>query len=312
VQLGEAKIDALPVRPRTILGSGMLLLPTGAGSLGLGISKRRRVKCFFKAAMHDQVVVAEPVRVEVMISREDILSGQMLFDSPATSTAEGVAAVDPKEKLTLQIEPVSNYKVVGPSKIDLNVPKLRSPITCGFMVEATHVGEGEIEITAYQHQTMLVTLELKSRIVEKLSEKPATTEATAAATEAEPLVEPINQLFITEESHGDKVSFKYQLNSPALDIVSEDWVQPMVRESSEYVDSIYARIEGFRKESHTYEDPEQRNDYFNRKLYAFGGELFDELFPEELKRVLWTRRDRIQSIWLISTEPFITWELVCL
>lgn len=312
VQLGQANIDVLPVRPGTILGSGMILVPTGAGSLGLGISKRKRAKCFFKAAMRDQVVVAEPVRVEVMISREDIPSGQMLSDSLATSRAEGVAAVDTKEKLTLQLEPVSNYKVVGPSRIDIEVPKLRSPKTYEFMVEATHVGEGEIAITAYQHQTMLVTLELKSQIVASLNRAPAITEATAAATESEPLVEPINQLFITEERHGDRVSFKYQLNSPALDIVSEDWVQPMVRESSEYVDSIYARIEGFRKESHTYEDPEQRNDYFNRKLYSFGGELFDELFPEELKRVLWTRRDRIQSIWVISTEPFIPWELVCL
>src|SRR5262249_32444892 len=51
---------------------------------------------------------------------------------------------------------------------------------------------------------------------------------------------------------------------------------------------------------------------FTEELRAFGASLFDELFPEELQRVLWDHRDRIDSMMVISTEPFIPWELVYL
>jgi hypothetical protein len=38
--------------------------------------------------------------------------------------------------------------------------------------------------------------------------------------------------------------------------------------------------------------------------------LFDELIPEKLKTLLWEHRKTLDSIMVISTEPFIPWELV--
>lgn len=40
------------------------------------------------------------------------------------------------------------------------------------------------------------------------------------------------------------------------------------------------------------------------------GSLFDQLIPEKLQRLLWRHRKDFDSIMVISTEPFIPWELV--
>lgn len=41
-----------------------------------------------------------------------------------------------------------------------------------------------------------------------------------------------------------------------------------------------------------------------------GSALFEQLFPDPLQRILWERRHEIDSIQVISTDPFIPWELV--
>jgi len=40
--------------------------------------------------------------------------------------------------------------------------------------------------------------------------------------------------------------------------------------------------------------------------------LFEELFPEALQKRLWRIRDRIHTLWLVSDEPWIPWELCAL
>ncbi len=45
-------------------------------------------------------------------------------------------------------------------------------------------------------------------------------------------------------------------------------------------------------------------------MRAYGGELFDQLFPTELQNLLWTNRASIDCILVVSTEPFIPWELI--
>ena len=49
---------------------------------------------------------------------------------------------------------------------------------------------------------------------------------------------------------------------------------------------------------------------FNEDLRAYGAQLFEELFPETLQQILWTNRLNLDSIMVISTEPFIPWEIV--
>ncbi len=49
---------------------------------------------------------------------------------------------------------------------------------------------------------------------------------------------------------------------------------------------------------------------FRQDLRAFGSALFDELVPPEIQEAMWEHRDRITAIQVLSTEPFIPWEIV--
>jgi Ternary complex associated domain 7/CHAT domain len=46
-----------------------------------------------------------------------------------------------------------------------------------------------------------------------------------------------------------------------------------------------------------------------RKLEAKGANLFDIVFPDDLKALLWEVRDRIGSVQITSDEPWIPWEV---
>jgi len=52
----------------------------------------------------------------------------------------------------------------------------------------------------------------------------------------------------------------------------------------------------------------------NDKIKSIGMDLYDEIFPEELKNRYWDRQDnskrRISSIWITSIEPWIPWEIL--
>ncbi len=49
---------------------------------------------------------------------------------------------------------------------------------------------------------------------------------------------------------------------------------------------------------------------FQEELRAYGADLFDELIPDNLKKILWDLRDNLDSILVMSDEPVIPWELV--
>src|SRR5207237_1614562 len=51
-------------------------------------------------------------------------------------------------------------------------------------------------------------------------------------------------------------------------------------------------------------------DAFTAELRAYGGGLFESLFPLNLQQALWSARGSLKAIHVYSEEPFIPWELV--
>ena len=79
---------------------------------------------------------------------------------------------------------------------------------------------------------------------------------------------------------------------------------PIPGDRNAYVDQLYKEIEN------RWVGNGEDAAAFNEDLRAFGADLWDQLFPAELQAQLWQHRDQIQSIMVLSEEPFIPWELV--
>jgi hypothetical protein len=259
-----------------------------------------QVTCRFHAEMDKEVLVRRVTTIEVLVSRE------VIGRATGATAAGGEAAVDPSRKLLLQVAPRRNFELVDDGRVEIDPPAPGAPQTLYFDVRPTHEGEGEVWVVARQGQVPLITLVLKPRIVSTRTQETRREAVTRTTGEAPRLAAPLNQLFIREQINGTEVTYDYQLQCPDLSVLEWNRSKPLRGDRADYVAHLYEEIE--KRWLSSQNDAED----FAEELKAFGGSLFDELFPDDVQRALWDNRAKIESIMAISTEPFIPWELVYL
>ena len=270
-------------------------LEPSAGEVG-----EQRVTCQFCAAMNHDVVVKRVTTVEVIVSREDIET------AISAATQKGTGKVDPTRQLIIQLIPKVNFENVGDDRGEFDVPAPGKPLQCYFDVRPTHQGEGEIWVIARQDQVPLLTLILKPSIVSSLGARTKRLAAKTVATMPTPLSQPLHQITIFEISNAEKTSFLYDLQCPALNLKNKFVSDPLKVDRIQFVDGLYRDIESYWISSNS------DADNFYQQLRDRGAMIFEELFPEALQRILWENRGQISSIMVVSTEPFIPWEIVYL
>ena len=264
-------------------------------------AKPDNVLCHFHAEMQSEVVVNRKATVEVIVSREVI----GLLEGAAAKS--GQADVDVSRKLIIQMIPRVNFEADGESRIEIDPPAPGNPQHIYFDLRAKHIGDGEVWILARQGQISLVTLILKPRVVEVGSNGQRTIHAAAETSEAPQLIEPLHQLRIYEQVWGDNVFYEFEFQSPSLDTLTLPLRSGFLKvDRRKYVEQRYKEIENY------WVNNQDDAEAFASNLRAMGAELLSELVPKELQDILWNNRDKISSIQVLSTEPFIPWELVYL
>ena len=148
-------------------------------------------------------------------------------------------------------------------------------------------------------------LKLKPEVVHEtpVEEPPPATETATSAFDSGAPGAPINRFDITEvpQANGDVV-YTYSLDFPALRVF-EQFSSPSIKDRAAYVRRLYSQLETLTK---TPGDPQN----VEAKLRSWGGDSFVALFPRELRELLWNKREELRDIMVVSTEPFIPWELL--
>ena len=129
--------------------------------------------------------------------------------------------------------------------------------------------------------------------------------AQGSAPEAEPPPGPTRQLRIFERQRDGQPYFDYQLDLkgfPEGILVAES---PAARPGPGWRTSTASTAR-----SRTTGRVRGATHPIRRDLRTYGGMLYWQLFPEKLQAQLWEKRNQITSIQVVSTEPFIPWELV--
>jgi len=73
----------------------------------------------------------------------------------------------------------------------------------------------------------------------------------------------------------------------------------------EYFEAVFAELGEWVREV----DTDER--VFFKRLSSLGANLYDQLFPEKLKRIYWERvHGRVETLQIVSTDPWIPWEIV--
>lgn len=256
-----------------------------------------QIICNVQAEMDSHVVINRTTTVDVTLSPEMI--ARINEDTIKTGTIE----IDPNKAIILQIIPKVNFEIIDESRIEIESSTLDKVQTFYFDLKPTHLGDGEIWVVVRQSQLPSLTLKLTPTIVEsKIIAQRLSAQGTAESYLD--FSEPPHILDITEQRNGTHISYHYELRSRSLNLWERYQSKTINSDRKDYIDHLYQEIES------RWVTTQGDIEAFMHELRAFGGELLDELFPDDLKRHLWDHRHELDSIMVSSTEPFIPWELI--
>ncbi|MEO1396453.1 MAG: CHAT domain-containing protein [Cyanobacteria bacterium J06634_5] len=262
--------------------------------------------CYVFAEISNYLPLHHATTLDVSISTE-------IIDFQSTQMAKGGSVeVEPDKTIIVQVIAIKNFNVIGDDRVELYLPAEGKLYRFYCDLKSTHLGEGEIWIVVRQLQMPLMTLKLKPLIIEsrlhleqRYSDKQlSTVSIDGVIAEFPPLTAPIHQLRIIEQNNGGDITYRYELESPSLELLHSSVSRPITINRQEYIEAIYQEIES------RWVSSEDDTESFTAELRAFGGHLFDELFPVELRSLLWDYHSQIKSVMVLATEPFIPWELV--
>jgi hypothetical protein len=218
---------------------------------------------------------------------------------------------DPSKPLLVQVVARANVEVVSDDRATVQAPGANDPpVPLYFDVRGVSEGDAEVWVMVRQGPPPLLTLVLTPQVVaagtrgeRTRPSRPMRAERDLPATVPAPWSSPT--LSIIERRSGEGVYYDYDLDLDVIGQGRHSYPSPPIRGNrDDYVKQIYSYLE------QAWVDTKGEQEKFANIVRAYGGTLFDQLFPAELQRLLWKHRDRLTNIRILSTEPFIPWELV--
>jgi len=110
-------------------------------------------------------------------------------------------------------------------------------------------------------------------------------------------------LQITECRNGSDNWFHFVLDLGDSNYIASE-SKPFKVDRATYVNNIYKDIEN------RWLGSKAKINAFLADLRDYGGTMLDELIPPSIQSALWKVRNTLRAIHVLSTEPFIPWELV--
>ena len=241
-----------------------------------------------------QVQVDTSASLYVKISA-DVAGGDMAFAVPVGT------AVD------IVVEPQQGFALEGPGEGQLVVTDQPETLRLRFKLKATALGLGKILISAYGGVQPLAVMPLAATVVaagEAVDDFAELRQHDMAAATAK---QPDLAMFIHEGLVGGQPSFTIRISAkdPDLGLRLKPFGPVSFRkEPQQFFQEFFQDIENLPLKT-----PEQRK-VAELRLAAKGSSLFEEIFPPDLQVLLWSLKDRIQTVQIQSEEPWIPWELV--
>lgn len=270
------------------------------GSSKMAAPIAETVWCNAHAVMPEEAVINIKAAVEVTLSRDEIIRQSGIFGG-------GIVQLD--KDIIIQVLARKHCIVSGDSRIEVPVPATGDETQLFFDIIPKHEGIGEVNVIVRQGNRPIANLKLHPRFLAEASgEAVGNTVAQADLTPLDARRELPNILYIREGEMGLKQVLHFDFESRSLNTIVRCTSEPFKDKDSreDYIKNLYQELENF------WANDQLEYDSFMRKLQARGVEIFDQLFPLELRRLLWNIRDNLNTIQVISDEPFIPWELAYL
>lgn len=257
------------------------------------------------AEMPPEVEVGKTESVHVTISAQALARAT----SGVSAQGELAEAFDASLPLVVQLMARASVAVVDEDRATVQAPGPdEKPVELIFDIRGVSAGAGELWVVVRQGPAPLLTLVLSPKVVRAGSSAGRAARPRLMRSERDlPATVPASwslpTLSINERRSSEGVIYEYD-----LDLLDQGRYRydsaPILGDRDAYVNGIFSYLETAWLETNG--DLEN----FAAMVRAYGGTLFDQLFPSELQALLWENQKRLKNVRIMSTEPFIPWELV--
>jgi hypothetical protein len=178
-----------------------------------------------------------------------------------------------------------------------------------FKLRAVQLGTGKIRVYAFQNGQSIAIIKLESTIVQRNQAGSSSPRAKYEVDLAPPLQGPIPDLslMVFEEKINGDTALKFMLTAAdlTLRLYCKRFGPVRLRaNASQYFKTFFEDIEKMPVGT------AQDRAIAEKHLAAKGITLFNTIIPEDLQKLLWSLRNRIQSVHIQSEEPWIPWEIL--
>lgn len=252
----------------------------------------------FAASISPVLTLDQPAWLRVTIS-PDAVSVEAGRASARTS-----AAVDLGDKIRVDVVGLDNCRVAEDTPSSCEIAPPRQAQVLRFLVEGFRPGLARFQVEARQGARTLASFVLEPVFVAE-AESQLTASRTATTGPADPDDPAVMRIYeIMGPNQTLTLRFDLSKVKPSIAAVHEIALQPGFNMAA-FVAGFLGQLENaYQLEGAGYEA-------FLRRIKNFSVVHTNKLIPEKIREELWTHRDAIRAIQVISDSPHIPWELLC-
>jgi hypothetical protein len=203
--------------------------------------------------------------------------------------------------LDILVEPQRAIELIGDERGQLVISSEAETKPLTFTLQGTELGIGRLRILAFYKGQRLCSFSLMVSVGETIATNEGQRLYQEQSLAAVSFHQPDLQLWILERTEQGMpvLTFRITAQDPALDLYYKPFGPISLRTSaSQFSQDFFQGI-----------DKLPWNPSTELRLAARGTDLFTSLFPGDLQALLWPLQGRIQTVQVLSEEPWIPWEL---
>lgn len=267
----------------------------------LGTKRAEQVAVAVEPGLVTRTLEAEfPKQVEL-----GVLTSLIVSISGTVAGAGGLPiAVPVGTTVDIVVQPRRGFAVEGRAEASLRVGE-EETLPVQFRVRGTAVGPGELRVLAFHQGPPLGAITLRPLVVAAAPQESQRDSHSGALAPANVRVPDVT-LLIEEHDDRGRPAFLFRLYPPYLDrphTFTKFGPIPLQTDATVHFDAFFREIEGLRLDDGT------QRAIAEEQLKAKGAKLFEQMFPPDLRKIIWDLRDHNLSMLVQSEEPWIPWEL---
>lgn len=257
-------------------------------------SKTDKEPYYLNVKYKEKAVIKHSVRIEVNVSKKQ--------EEAKTSLIAMVTKSDP---ITVILTLRSGFELQSPQVCTVIPDEIEGQTKCTFDIIPMKAGIGNASVLAFQNGQQLGSIEFSIQIF-KTERESKSSFATAKLNPRRSTSPDLTLLISEQKTTNDETNIHFTINASDsnLKIFYKSYGPvPIKKDPANYFNSLFADFDGF------------NNGIFKKgrvtidQMERLGTMLYGSLIPAELKSLLWEIKDKIKTIMITSSEPFIPWEI---